>query len=70
MYLIAERLKRPMRRYFGGKWISMMGIPPFTLIFLVFLIPITLIRHSMEKARRERKFAGKDVSSTWIGSWF
>ncbi len=70
MYLIAERLKRPMRRYFGGKWISMMGIPPFTLIFLVFLIPITLIRHSMEKARRERKFAGKDVSKTWIGSWF
>jgi multidrug efflux pump len=70
MYLIAERLKRPMRRYFGGKWISMMGIPPFTLIFLILLIPITLIRHSIEKARRERKFAGKDVSSTWIGSWF
>ncbi|MET0299582.1 MAG: efflux RND transporter permease subunit, partial [Flavitalea sp.] len=25
MYLIAERLKRPMRRQFGGKWISMLG---------------------------------------------
>ena len=70
MYLIAERLKRPMRRYFGGKWISMMGIPPFTLIFLIFLIPITLIRHAMEKSRRERKFAGRNVSNTWIGSWF
>ncbi len=70
MYLIAERLKRPMRRYFGGKWISMMGIPPFTLIFIIILIPITLIRHSIEKARRERKFVDKNVSATWIGSWF
>ncbi len=70
MYLIAERLKRPMRRYFGGKWISMMGIPPFTLIFIIILIPITLVRHAIEKARRERKFAGKNVSTTWIGSWF
>ena len=70
MYLIAERLKRPMRRYFGGKWISMMGIPPFTLIFIIILIPVTLVRHAIEKARRERKFAGKNVSATWIGSWF
>ncbi|HEV3223655.1 MAG TPA: efflux RND transporter permease subunit [Puia sp.] len=70
MYLIAERLKRPMRRYFGGKWVSMMGIPPFTLVFLILLIPITLVRHYMEISRRERKFAGKDMSNTWIGSWF
>jgi ABC-type Fe3+ transport system permease subunit len=28
MYLIAERLRRPMQRMFGGKWISFMGIPP------------------------------------------
>lgn len=70
MYLIAERLKRPMRRYFGGKWVSMMGIPPLTFIFLIIMLPITLVRHSIEKARRKRKFAGQDVSSTWIGSWF
>jgi multidrug efflux pump len=70
MYLIAERLKRPMRRYFGGKWVSMMGIPPLTFIFLIIMLPITLIRHSIEKARRKRKFAGQDVSATWIGSWF
>src|SRR5215216_5459501 len=31
MYLIAERLRRPMRSVYGGKWISMLGIPPLTL---------------------------------------
>ncbi|HSZ34699.1 MAG TPA: hypothetical protein VK772_15390, partial [Puia sp.] len=67
---IAERLKRPMRRYFGGKWVSMMGIPPLTFIFLIIMLPITIIRHSIEKARRKRKFAGQNVSNTWIGSWF
>ena len=70
MYLIAERLKRPMRRYFGGKWVSMMGIPPLTFIFLIIMIPITLIRHNIEKSRRRRNLAGKGVSETWIGSWF
>jgi len=70
MYLISERLKRPMRRYFGGRWISMMGIPPLTFVFILVLVPITLIRHSIEKAGRKRRLAGKDVSNTWIGSWF
>jgi multidrug efflux pump len=41
MYLIAERLKRPMRRMYGGKWISFLGIPPFTPIFL-YLIMVNL----------------------------
>ena len=70
MYLIAERLKRPMRRYFGGRWVSMMGIPPLTFIFLIIMIPITLVRHSIDKARRRRNLAGKPVDETWIGSWF
>jgi multidrug efflux pump subunit AcrB len=34
MYIIAERLKRPMRNMYHGKWISFLGIPPFTPIFL------------------------------------
>jgi len=34
MYIIAERLRRPMRNMYGGKWISFLGIPPFTPIFL------------------------------------
>ncbi|MBN9382912.1 MAG: efflux RND transporter permease subunit [Chitinophagaceae bacterium] len=68
MYLIAERLKRPMRRMYGGKWISFLGIPPFTIIFLL-LVFATMIRHSFEKARRRRKLGGK-VGEAWIGSWF
>ncbi|MCO5236885.1 MAG: efflux RND transporter permease subunit [Chitinophagaceae bacterium] len=69
MYLIAERLKRPMRRHFGGKWISMMGIPPFTIIFLVFLVPYTLVRHKIDVVRRKRKL-GKTADAVWTGSWF
>jgi len=38
MYLIAERLRRPMRRMFGGRWISMLGIPPFTFIFIYLVL--------------------------------
>jgi multidrug efflux pump len=68
MYLIAERLRRPMRRHFGGKWISFLGIPPFTILFLVLMF-WTMIRHSMEVARRRRKLGGR-ASVTWIKSWF
>lgn len=69
MYLMAERLKRPMRRQFGGKWISMMGIPPFTILFLILFIPYTLIRHKIDVARRKRKL-GNTANETWTGSWF
>jgi multidrug efflux pump len=67
MYLIAERLRRPMRRMFGGKWISMLGIPPLTLVFLPLMV-VTLIRHRMDKKRRRNKL--KSTDETWIGSWF
>jgi multidrug efflux pump subunit AcrB len=71
MYLIAERLKRPMRRHFGGKWVSFMGIPPLTVVFLVILLPVTLIRRSIEKARRRRKLANSNkANEAFIGSWF
>jgi ABC-type Fe3+ transport system permease subunit len=69
MYLIAERLRRPMRRMYGGKWISMMGIPPLTLIF-IFLMIITWIKHSFEVKRRKRKLQGQRVNKAFIGSWF
>jgi ABC-type Fe3+ transport system permease subunit len=68
MYLIAERLRRPMRRHFGGKWISFLGIPPFTILFIL-LVFWTMIRHAMESARRRRKLGGK-AGEAWIGSWF
>jgi Cu/Ag efflux pump CusA len=41
MYLISERLRRPMRQMYGGKWISFLGIPPFTPI-LLYLIMVNL----------------------------
>jgi multidrug efflux pump len=71
MYLIAERLKRPMRRQFGGKWVSFMGIPPLTVIFLVLMLPYTLIRHRIDRARRRNRLAGnKNVNEAFKGSWF
>lgn len=69
MYLIAERLRRPMRRMYGGTWISFLGIPPLTFIFLP-LVGITLIKHRFDKARRRRKLAGAKVNEAFIGSWF
>ena len=69
MYLIAERLRRPMRRMYGGTWISFLGIPPLTLLFLL-LMAVTLIKHRFDKARRRRKLAGAKVNEAFIGSWF
>lgn len=67
MYLIAERLKRPMRRMYGGPWISFMGIPPLTLIFLPMVL-ITLFRHSREVNRRKTK--QPKAGNIWNASWF
>jgi multidrug efflux pump subunit AcrB len=67
MYLIAERLRRPMRNMFGGKWISMLGIPPFTLIFLPLMV-IAMVRHRIAVKRRKAKYKSND--DKWNGSWF
>ena len=67
MYLIAERLRRPMRRMFGGQWISMLGIPPLTIVFLPLMV-VTLIRHRMDVRRRRNKLNSSDEK--WIGGWF
>lgn len=68
MYLIAERLRRPMRRMYGGKWISFLGIPPLTLVFIPLVI-ITAFKHRAEVRRRRRKLGDK-VDERWTGSWF
>jgi len=69
MYLIYERLRRPMRRHFGGKWISFLGIPPFTIIFLLLMF-VTIIWHRFEVARRRRRLQGRrGADETWIRSW-
>ncbi len=70
MYLIAERLKRPMRRMYGGKWVSFMGIPPLTFIF-IFMIIGTLIKHKIDVKRRSRRLAKDDnAGELWKRSWF
>lgn len=69
MYLIAERLRRPMRNMFGGKWISFLGIPPLTLIFLLLMV-VALLKHRVSRKRRERKLQGQNVNEAFTGSWF
>jgi multidrug efflux pump subunit AcrB len=71
MYLIAERLRRPMRNMYGGKWVSFMGIPPLTLLFIPMML-ITMVRHNYKVRRRRRKLAGKPekANAAFIGSWF
>ena len=52
MYLIAERLRRPMEKFYGGKWIAIFGfLGPFFFIFvgLMYLV---------------RRLQGKKV---WVG---
>ena len=51
MYLIAERLKRPMQRTFGGKWISFLGIPPFIFLFIPLMI-VAAFLHGGDVNRR------------------
>jgi multidrug efflux pump len=69
MYLIAERLKRPMRNMFGGKWISFMGIPPLIFLFMPLMIAAA-IRHKIDVKRRRRRLKNDPATSeTWAGSW-
>jgi len=68
MYLIAERLRRPMRRHFGGKWISMLGIPPLTFIFIPLIFITTWIQRKNVAKRVAKNNANND--NTFNGSWF
>jgi multidrug efflux pump len=67
MYLISERLRRPMRRIFGGKWISMLGIPPLTILMMPLML-YTMISHQRDVNRRKRNM--KAEKESWTGSWF
>ena len=71
MYLISERLRRPMRRLYGGKWISFLGIPPLTLAFIPLMF-VTVAEHRRRVRRRRKKLVGRDatVNKAFIGSWF
>lgn len=67
MYLITERLRRPMRKMFGGTWISFLGIPPFTFIFL-FLMVAAMIKQKIKVKVRKNKL--QNAGETFVGSWF
>ncbi|MFL9481882.1 efflux RND transporter permease subunit [Chitinophagaceae bacterium LWZ2-11] len=70
MYLISERLKRPMRNMYGGRWISMMGIPPLTILFIPMML-VTMVRHLIAKSSRQRRLSKNDkINDAFIGSWF
>ncbi len=69
MYLIAERLRRPMQRMFGGKWISFMGIPPMIFLFMPLMI-ITAFVQISKVSRRRRKLKSEAVDDKFVGSWF
>lgn len=69
MYLIAERLKRPMRNMFGGKWISFLGIPPLTIVFIPLMVA-AMIRHRLDVKRRRKKLKNQTTANeAFIGSW-
>ncbi|MGC4100514.1 efflux RND transporter permease subunit [Ferruginibacter sp.] len=67
MYLIAERLRRPMRRMYGGKWISFMGIPPLIFLFIPLMI-VTMIVHRIEVSKRRKRMKNKDevIAGSWL----
>ncbi len=69
MYLIAERLRRPMRNMYGGQWISILGIPPLTLLFIPLMLA-TMVVHGYKKRRRRRRLQNARVNEAFIGSWF
>jgi multidrug efflux pump subunit AcrB len=69
MYLISERLKRPMRNMYGGKWISFLGIPPLTLLFIPLMVA-TMVRQRIKVKRRSRKLrSNPNVNNAFVGSW-
>ncbi len=67
MYLIAERLRRPMQRLYGGKWISFMGIPPLTILFIP-LVLFAMVVHRRDVSRRRAKL-GPKATEAQVGQW-
>jgi multidrug efflux pump len=84
MYLISERLRRPMRNMYGGKWISFAGLLPLAslafisqpmimlLVILAFpvMVIITMIKQRIKVRRRRRKLqSNPNVNNAFVGSW-
>jgi multidrug efflux pump subunit AcrB len=67
MYLIALRLKRPMQKMYGGKWISMLGIPPLTILFIPLMFVTVFVQRA--KVAKRRKRLGPGAPKEIVGSW-
>ncbi|MET0466224.1 MAG: efflux RND transporter permease subunit [Chitinophagaceae bacterium] len=69
MYLIAERLKRPMRRMYGGKWVSFLGL--IFPLFIILMIWTMSVHKAKVRRRRRRLQAIKEAKANeaFIGSW-
>ncbi|MFT4094958.1 MAG: efflux RND transporter permease subunit [Niabella sp.] len=70
MYLIYQRLRRPMRKRYGGKWISFLAIPPFIFLFMILMIREAFIHKRVVGKRRERLRRDPAANEAFIGSWF
>jgi multidrug efflux pump len=46
----------------------MLGIPPFTLLFMPLML-VSMFIHRAQAARRKRKMGNK-YDERWTGSWF
>jgi hypothetical protein len=59
-----------MRNMYGGKWISMLGIPPATILFIPLMLG-TMVANRLKRNKRARKLANNEnVNKAFIGSWF
>ena len=59
-----------MRRMYGGKWISILGIPPLTLLFIPLMIITAVTQRYKAAKRRRRNQDNKNTNDAFNGSWF
>ena len=53
-----------------GRWISLLGIPPLTIIFIPFML-VSMFIQIFKVGRRESRLANNPkVNKAFIGSWF
>jgi multidrug efflux pump len=70
MYLMYQRLRRPMRKRYGGKWISFLSIPPLIFLFMILMIREAYIHKKVVRRRRQRLKNYSTVNEAFVGSWF
>ena len=56
MYIIAERIKRPMEQFYGGKWVAIFGF--FGPLFFIFVGIMYLVKKLQGKKVWNGKLKG------------